>query len=431
MDPPGADEAERATAVEYEPVSVKAVLAEMKDTAELLVDLAYSAVLLSDPAIAREVVRLEDRMDVLQLRAQMSLLVAARSPEDAEALAPVLGVVGAAESISDAAGDVAEVVLGDIGLPDAMRAALPEAVETLVRAEVAADSPLTEATLGELNLETGTGVRVIAVRHGDDGGSGGGDGGTGEAGATGDRDGVAGEWNLDPDRDTRLRAGDVALLRGPEDGVEAVYEDATGEPYAPPAAGEPAVADLERAVDAIVLMKDTSELAVDLAYGAVLFDSSEVAEEVAALEAEVDALQTRLEAWTLRAAARVDDPVALRGLVRLAASAEVISDAALDIGEGVLRGLGPHPVVAEAVGESDEVFVRETVAAGSALDGTTVGERALRTETGMTVIAVRRAADGGSEWVVSPGPDTRLAAGDVLMAKGTRAGAERLQELCS
>ncbi|MGA9402409.1 potassium channel family protein, partial [Haladaptatus sp.] len=108
--------------VEYEPRSVKEVLAEMKDTAELLIDLSYSAVLHGSDDIAEEVLALEGKMDVLQLQARMSLLMAARSPEDAEELAPVLGVVGAAEKIADAAGDIAKVVLEDIGLPQAMRA---------------------------------------------------------------------------------------------------------------------------------------------------------------------------------------------------------------------------------------------------------------------------------------------------------------------
>ena len=72
--------------VEYEPISVKAVLAEMKDTAELLIDLSYSAVLHGSDEVAAEVLELEERMDVLQMQARMSLLMAARSPEDAEAL---------------------------------------------------------------------------------------------------------------------------------------------------------------------------------------------------------------------------------------------------------------------------------------------------------------------------------------------------------
>jgi uncharacterized protein with PhoU and TrkA domain len=387
--------------VEYEPVGVKELLAEMKDTAELLIDLAYSAVLHRSDEIAAEVLDLEDRMAVLQMQARMNLLLAARTPDDAEELAPVLGMVGAAEKIADAAADIAKIVLEDIGLPDAMRQALPEAVETVVRAPVVPESEYAGRTLASLNLETETGVRVIAIR----------------------RDG---DWITNPDHASELRVGDVTLLRGVEEGVAAVYERLTGKRYQHPEPTESAIEDLERAVDSIVLMKNMSELAVDLAYGAVLFDSEGVAEEVAELEAEVDALESRFEAWTLRAASRVEDPISLRGLMHLAGSTEVISDAALEISEGVLRGLDAHPVVAAAVEESDEIIVRLAVEPGSQLADRTLADEMVKTETGMRVIAVKRP---GNEWVVQPGPTTSLHAGDRLIAKGTRAGAERLSQL--
>ncbi|GAA0304182.1 potassium channel family protein [Halarchaeum salinum] len=401
--------------VEYEPASVKDLLAEMKDTAELLIDLSYSAVLHGSPAIAEEVLELEERMDVLQLRARMSLLMAARNPEDAETLAPVLGIIGAAEKVSDASGDIAKVVLEEVGVPDAIRGALPEAVERLVRAELAPDSDYAGRTLADINLETETGVRVIAVRRG-------------------------GDWIPNPDAETTLEADDVLLLRGPEESVGGVSETASGEPYTPSEPVDPDIADLERAVDSLVLMKNMSELAVDLAYGSVLFNSDDIAEEVVELEAEVDALKARFEAWTLRAAADVEDPVSLRGLVQIANATEVISDAAVEISEGVLRGLDTHVVVREAVEESDEVIVRVQVTERGDLDGTTLGDADVKTETGMRVIAVRRpdgeadAADGldtggDDAWVIQPGPDTALHAGDVLLTKGTRAGAERLRAL--
>ena len=391
----------------YEPVSVKAVLAEMKDTAELLIDLSYSAVLNGSDDIAREVLDLEDRVDLLQLQGRMSLLMAARSPEDAEQLAPVLGVMGAAEKISDAAGDIAKIVLDDIGTPDALRAALPDAVEALVRARLAPDAAYAGQTLLDINMETESGVRIIAIRR---------------ESATGKR-----RWLLNPGPETELQADDSLLLRGPHDGVRTVYEVATGDAYEPPAAAAPPTDDLERAVDSIILMKDMSELAVDLAYGAMLFDSEGVAEEVRELEAEVDALKSRFEAWTLRAAARVDDPVQLRGLVHLASATEVISDAAVEISEGVLRGIDAHPVVAAAIEESDEVIVRFAVAPDAVLAGTTLGDEEVKTRTGMRAIAVRRGDD--AEWVVQPGPETALRGGDTIIAKGTRAGAERLGEL--
>ena len=434
--------------VEYEPRSVKDLLGEMKDTAELLIDLSYSSVLFEDADLAAEVLELEARMDRLQLQAWMSLVMAGRSPSDAESLAPVFGIVGAAEKISDAAGDVAKVVREDVGMLPAFRASLPEAVETLARATVAGDSPYAGATLGDLNLETETGVRVVAVRRGE-------------------------AWVHSPDRDTELRGGDVLICRGPDEGVAGVYETLTGDPFESPtiaaesprpdarsaAAEDPSpvaeprwervadadgLADLDRAVETLVLMKTVSELAVDLAYSSVLFDDAALAEEVRALEVEVDALESRFEAWTLRAAAVVSDPVDLRGLLHIATSTEVISDAAVEISEGVLRGIGTHPVVQAAVEESDEVLVRQAVTTGG-LAGETVGDLT-RSVAGLRVLAVRRdesderdKADDGTDsddwsgtdisWLLSPDEDEVLRAGDTLVVKGTRASIDRLADL--
>ncbi len=387
--------------VEYEPVSVKDILIEMKDTAELLVDLSYSAVLNRSEELAAEVVRLEHKMDVLEIRAQMGLLMAARSPSDAEQLAPVLGIVTATDRISDAAGDIAKIVLEEIGLPEAMRAALPEAVETLLRAEVATESSYAGNTLGEINLESETGIRVIALRRGDD-------------------------WLLNPGRKTTVNAGDVALLRGPESEIGPVYETLTGKGYDPEPPETVDIPDLERAVDAIVQMKNLSELAVDLAYSSVLFDDEELAEEVSNLEIEVDNLESRFEAWVLQAAADAEDPVKLRGLIHLGTSTETISDAALDISEGVLRDITVHPVVQLAVQESDEILIRAEIADGSRLDGTAVVGGVPDADAAMSVIAIRRPSEG---WLLVGDGDAELRGGDIVIAKGTQSTAEQFGQL--
>jgi len=390
-----------STPVEYEPVSVKDLLVEMKDTAELLIDLAYSAVLHRNEELAAEVLRLEHTMDVLEIRAQMSLLMAARSPSDAETLAPVLGIVTATEQISDAAGDIAKIVREDIGLPEAMRAALPEAVETLVRGVVDESSAYAGRTLWDLDLESETGVRVIALRRGDD-------------------------WLLNPGRDTEITAGDVAFLRGPEAAVGEVYETLASTPYDPPEPDAPAIEDLERAVDTILHMKNLSELAVDLAYSSVLFDDAELAEEVSNLEVEVDGLESRFEAWVLQAAADAADPVSLRGLIHLGTSTEVISDAAYDISQGVLREIEVHPVVQLAVQESDEIITRVAVDEDSDLDGTAITAGLPEADVTMSVIAIRRPGDG---WILVADADAELRGGDVIIAKGTRTAADQFGAL--
>ncbi|MDB2245429.1 TrkA C-terminal domain-containing protein [Halorubrum ezzemoulense] len=389
--------------VRYEPTSVKDLLVEMKDTAELLIDLSYSAVLHASLTVAHEVVELEHRMDVLQMRARMSLMLAARNPNEAETLAPVLGVIAAADKVADAAGDIAKIVTEEIGLPEAMRGALSAGVETLVRGTVRGESAYAGRTLDDIDLESETGVRVIAVRRDED-------------------------WILNPGPTTRLAPGDVTLLRGPEAGVEDVYPELSGDPFEPEPAPEPAIDDLERAVDSIVLMKNLSELAVDLAYGSVLFDNEELAEEVSNLEIEVDALQSRFEAWTLRAAAEADDPVSLRGLIHLGVATEEISDAALAITEGVLRDLDVHPVVEMAVQESDEIITRTVVVEGSELDGTAVADGVPATDISTSILAIRRPDEG---WLVGHDIDTTLRGGDVIISKGTRTSAEEFDALAA
>jgi len=394
MDPPGTKIP--STPISYEPISVKELLVEMKDTAELLIDLAYAAVLLRNEELAAEVLRLEARMDVLEMRARMSIMMAARNPTDAERLAPVLGILTATDHISDAAGDIASIVLEETGLPEAMRAALPEAIDALVRGVVGEDSPLVTQTLEETNLGSATGVRVIAIRRGE-------------------------EWILNPGPESRLEAGDVTFLRGPESGLKEAYQDITGHPYDPATVDEPAISDLGRAIHTILAMKNRSELAVDLAYSSVLFDSEELASEVSSLEQEIDELEATVETWTLRAAADVPDPTRLRGLIHLASATERIGDAAVDISEGVLRELDVHPVVELAVAESDEVMIRIPVDADSELVGATVVDGVLEAEATVSVLALRRPDEG---WLLIGDGRVEVQPDDVIIAKGTRTASE-------
>lgn len=397
MDSFGAD-ADAGT-VRYEPIGVKDLLSSMKDSSELIVDLAYSALLHNNENLAEEVLQLEQQMDLLQLQARMNMLMAARNPDDARQLAPVLGIIGAAEKISDAAGEIATLVLGEESLPGLIQTALPEAIEVLEQATMAEDGIYTGKTLGEIDLETETGVRVIGIRS--------------ESG-----------WELDPDDKSRLSVGDSLLLRGSEDNVADVYQRLTARRYEQPEPPEAEFSNLERAVDTIVLMKNVSELAVDLAYASVLFDDEELAEEVNSLEVEVDSLHSRLEAWALQAAADVDDPVSLRGLLRLASSSEMISDAALEITEGILRDIDTHPVIAESVRESDVAVRRAEIGARSAFADRTV-KQILEDTLGVSIIAIH---DAEGEWMFYPDDKAEVTAGDVLIVRGTWNATEKLLE---
>src|SRR5688572_19370740 len=103
------------------PNTVKGFLAEIKDTSELMIDLAYAAVYFADEDLAKEVDRLEERM-FSHLRGLRKLaILAARSPEDAEHMAGVLEIASAVEKIADAADDIARVVSSGLGILDDLR----------------------------------------------------------------------------------------------------------------------------------------------------------------------------------------------------------------------------------------------------------------------------------------------------------------------
>ena len=102
--------------IEYKPRSVREILVEMKDLSEFMIDLAYSAALFNDKELAEEVGDLERRVDTLSYLLDMQAMVAVRNPKDAESLVGVAVVSSATDKISDAAADMAVIVLKDIGI---------------------------------------------------------------------------------------------------------------------------------------------------------------------------------------------------------------------------------------------------------------------------------------------------------------------------
>lgn len=386
--------------IEYCPMSMKELLVRMKDTSELMMDLGYSAVLYDDEDLAMEVLHLEDIMDLYDYHVQISAMLAARSVEDAEALSGILQIASAAEIISNAAGDIAKILLLKMGIPFELKKDLRLAEETVVRAVVGHDTSVVGRSLASLKFETETGMRVIALRRGK-------------------------QWFYDPETETMLHEGDTLFARGHDEGVPLFVEMVTGVPYIFKVYEDSGVGQLDMAVDIIVEMKNISELAVGLAYTAVLFENADVAKEVEEIEDQMDKMKYDLQRWVLQAAKHVDDMENLRGLLHLAVSTEIISDAALKIANVVLRDVEPHPILAMAIRESDEIITRVEIKLGAEMDGKSLGELQLETETGMYVLAIKR----GDRWTYNPRARMILNAGDMLFARGTRSGEELLLDM--
>jgi uncharacterized protein with PhoU and TrkA domain len=385
-----------------EPRTVKDLLAEAKDVAELMVDLAYAGIFFGDERIAQEVLELEHTMGMLIGRLREIAILAARSPEDAEAMAGVLGVASTMEKIGDAAEDIARVVLKDLGVPRQLRDDLRHAEEVVARVRLRDENQLEGKTLEEIGLPVETGMWIIAIRRDVD-------------------------WIFDPPADEVLAGGDVLFLQGPEEGVDLVRELAGAPRRDLREPVEKTLTGLDRAVDLLVEMKNASEVAVGLAYSAILFHDKGLAAEVSSIEDSTDEMQHELERWVLRAAGEGADPDDLRGLLHLAFASERIADAAQEMTWLVEREEEPHPIIAEALAETDEIVAEMSVSEGSAAAGRSLRALSLRTETGMDVLAIQR----GGRWIYRPRGSTTLQAGDRILAVGPEDGASELEDLCA
>ncbi len=335
---------------EKPPRNLKAMLSEAKDTSELMVDLGYAALFFDDLGMAEEVIDLEERLDELVHEMREICILAARSPHDAEQMSSVLHVIATIERIGNAAVDIAHIVTHRLGIPAALVADLAAAEEVSHRVRVRESSELAGRSLADVDLPVKVGMRVVAIRRGK-------------------------EWIIDPDGDEVMLPEDVLILRGPPDGIAELRALAGAPEWRPPSADDdPTITDLDRAVDVLVEMKNVSEVAVGLAYSALLFYDQSLAAEVSHLEDRLDEMRERLEVWVLRAAAEQIDPSPLRGLLHLGSAAAELGDAAQQMVWLVEEGEEMHPVLGLALGDSDEVIARVPVAAGSQLDGRSLRE---------------------------------------------------------
>jgi len=380
------------------------MLTEAKDRSELMVDLAYAALYFGDPDMAEEVDELNEDLQELASDMRSTCVLGARNLKEAEAMASVLQVIDCIQRIAGDAVDIARIVTHRLGIPRELVADLSNAEEISHRVLVRDGSHMAHRPLEGLELPTVTGMRVTAVRRGR-------------------------EWITDDiDGDLVLRPNDVLFLQGPPAGITRLRELA-GAPYWHPPQhphDDVALSDLDRAVDVLVEMKNLSEVAVGLAYSALVLRDSLLAAEVKHLEDRLDEMKDRLELWVLRAAQRDLDPGALRGLLHLSQAAEDLGDQAQQM---VWLVEDPddevHPILGIAFGETDEVVVQLPVSPASQADGASLASLAMDVEPGFQVLAIRRA--GG--YLYRPRGSVILLAGDELLAQGPYEGREALAKM--
>ncbi len=171
-------------------------LVELKDTSELMIDLAYSSLMLDSRDLAEEVQMLEERVDEMHTAFELLCLTSDFEKAEASGFLGLIRLGVATEKIADAAADMAEVVLRGIEPHPVLQLAIKEAEETVVQACVDSNSVLVNKTLKESRINEETGMRVLIIKRGDK--------------------------CLRPKGDSRIQVGDALIASGYAEGAEAL-----------------------------------------------------------------------------------------------------------------------------------------------------------------------------------------------------------------
>jgi len=169
----------------------------LKDTSELMIDLAYSSLLLNSRALAEEVEALENHMDDLHTDFELLVLSSGFEPEESKDFLGLIRLGVVTEEIADAAMEIADVVLRGLEPHPILRLVIEEAEETVTRVTVSEISPLVGKKIREAQIQEETGMWVLVIRRG--------------------------TWWLRPRPDTVIKAGDVLIAAGYAEG-EADFE---------------------------------------------------------------------------------------------------------------------------------------------------------------------------------------------------------------
>jgi uncharacterized protein with PhoU and TrkA domain len=171
--------------------------------------------------------------------------------------------------------------------------------------------------------------------------------------------------------------------------------------------------------------KDTSELMVDLGYAALFFGDEDIAEEVDELEERLNELVHEMRSVCVLAARSPREADEMSGVLHLISAIERMGNAAVDISKIVTHRLGIPAALVADLAAAQEISHRVRVREDSALAHRSLDEAELPTETGLRVVAIRRA----KEWLIDPDDDEMLRPGDVLIVRGAAEGIPELRTL--
>jgi len=392
---------EKKKKFKYTPLSVKDIIREMKQSIDLMIDLAYSAIKFGSKEIADEAYRLEGRIHELTYLLNYQIIQTHPGGSDeAKKLEPIIVMGYSIDKISDALSDIARVVYINSDITDFTQIFWEYVPEPIVKITVSPGCEFIDKYRKDVHFRSQHGVDLIAIKRED-------------------------KWLLN--KDEKVLIDDILILKGEIDPIMQVKKQCCDD--------EPISFDMDKSkkkseIDlknpdilnsltelkkSYVHITDISETMIELALAALFFNNYELAEDILEMEELMDGLNITFEKELLDFAHLIESPRDLTGIMRIVFSCELIADAAANIAENIIKGFEPHIILQKAIVETAEIVVREILSDDSYFKGKSYHElQDSRYKRGFHIIALKRE----NKWIYSFKPDFVFLQDDLLIGLG-------------
>ena len=363
-------------------------------------DLAITSLAINDTFVAKKVLEIESEIDKLSDQLLMHTALGIRSPRDAEDYLSLFHIATAVGTMSDVAGNIAEIVVSGrnpFSKRNTMFLFMHEFIDAV---KISENSPLVGSEEKDLDVQEIMGIDIMALRRGEK---------------------ISLEHNIP------FQPGDVLYLRGPLPNVIIFAELARGhlssleearKLLAESEIEEPDESDLRPFEAKLLRMLDFASLMLDLSF-LVHIESGDVYKKaVMSFEELIDRTLVEYNKDLMEAFKKgeisEDDAV---GLLKLGHELEIMADAAnhLAFGASKRKAMG-RELLKDIIGETEEPISLIPIMPGSPFVGKTIRNAELETEVSgevFDVIALRRKG----RVIPFPDEDTILRAGDMLIIK--------------
>jgi uncharacterized protein with PhoU and TrkA domain len=383
----------------YQPLSIKDILKEMKEKIDLMMDLSLSAVMLGNKQLAQQATKIEARIHELTFLLNFQLIQTHTGGfNESKSLEPIMIMGYSIDKIADALTDIAHTV-DIVNLTPFSKMLWEISQEHIIVVNINEGSSFIGQKLEDLEIRAKYNLDLVALHQGNKW--------------------ILGEQEI-------VQVSDQLIVRGELPDLEA-FAALSGETpeyiknlknnissmheyY-----GEKDYQIFKTIRKDFLQIIDLAESMVDIAFAALFFSNTELAEDIVEMEETMDVLNLKFERNILSYAHNTTHHADLEGILRIVFSCELISDACQFMVENILFGFEVHPILKKAFAESGETVVRELITERSYFKGKKYAEvHTKRYSRGFYIVAIRRDGD----WIYNFTPDFILKENDLLIGIG-------------